>query len=330
MRISAKAELQEVADKFQNQLRKYLEENADAENNSPLKERLEKASNYFNEKLEINIVIPLTAADLDIDNKTVKKQLKRTIENLLIETETKLAGFEVCKSGFNVKALLNEQAKASLDTKSAKAKAKKAKPIQDLENIPHPELYKTLRAWRYEKSSESGIPAYMIFSQKALIELVNYLPVDLKSLQLINGLGAKKIEHYGADILQIIQLYCDSNDIERGLIPLKENPKKEKKPREDTKKVSFEMFQSGKTMEEIAKERALSKNTIESHLAHFVKLGELEVTTFLEEAKLKKITAYFEKMENKSFGEAKAHFGDEVSYGELRMGLSYLESLQKE
>ncbi|WP_346862130.1 helix-turn-helix domain-containing protein [uncultured Draconibacterium sp.] len=328
MRIAAKTELQEVADKFQKQLKKYLEENPDAENNDPLKERLAKASDYFSEKLEINLVVPLAAADLDIDNKAVKKQLKHTIDNLLTEVETKLAGFEVCKEGFDVKVLLNEQAKASLDTKSAKGKAKKAKPIQDLENIPHLELYKTLRAWRYEKSSESGIPAYMIFSQKALIELVNYLPIDTKSLQLINGLGAKKIENYGADILQIIQLYCDENEIERGLIPLKETPKKEKKPKEDTKKVSFELFQSGKTPDEIATERALSKNTIESHLAHFVKLGELEVTHFLEENKLKKITDYFVKTENKSFGEAKAHFGDEVSYGELRMGLSYLESLE--
>jgi GTPase SAR1 family protein len=329
MRKAAKTELQEVAGKFQNQLKKYLDENPDAENNAPLKDRLAKASAYFSEKLELSLVIPLSAADLDIDNKAVKKQLKHTIDNLLTEVETKLAGFEVCKDSFDVKVLLNEQAKASLDTKSAKAKTKKAKPVQDLENIPHPELYKTLRAWRYEKSSESGIPAYMIFSQKALIELVNYLPVDIKSLQLINGLGAKKIEHYGADILQIIQLYCDENEIERGLIPLKETHKKEKKPKEDTKKVSFELFQSGKTLDEIAKERALSKNTIESHLAHYVKLGELEVTNFVEQNKLKKITDYFGQTENKSFGEAKAYFGDQVSYGELRMALSYLESLKE-
>jgi len=327
MFLSVRSELQEIADKFLKQLEKYLVENPDAEKNDALLERVSKASAYFSEKLEANIVIPLNAADLEIDNKAVKKQLKYTIDNLLLEVEPKLAGFEVCKEGFNVKSLLNEQAKAALDTKAAKSKAKKAKPIQDTENIPHPELYKTLRAWRYEKSTESGIPAYMIFSQKALIELVNYLPVDLKSLQLINGLGAKKIESYGSDILQIIQLYCDENNIERGLIPLKGNPKKEKKPKVDTKKVSFELLQAGKTIDEIATERALTKNTIESHLAHYVKLGELDVNQFLEEAKLKKITAYFEKTDNKSFGEAKAYFGDEVSYGELRMALSYLESL---
>jgi len=91
--------------------------------------------------------------------------------------------------------------------------------------------------------------------------------------------------------------------------------------------VSFELFKSGKTTSEIAKERALTQNTIENHLAHYVGLGELDVNQFLSKEKLEKIVAYFKTAENKSFGEAKTFFGDEVTYGEMRMGLSYLESL---
>ena len=169
----------------------------------------------------------------------------------------------------------------------------------------------------------------MIFSQKALIEIVNYLPVDSKTLQLINGMGSKKIEQFGADILQMIQHYCDENNIKRGVIPLKTSSKKEKKPKIDSKKVSFEMFQSGKTINEIAKERELTINTIESHLAQYIKLGELDIKQFLRPEKLDKITSYFKTAESKSFGEAKSKLGDEVSYGELRMVLSYLESLEK-
>ncbi len=89
--------------------------------------------------------------------------------------------------------------------------------------------------------------------------------------------------------------------------------------------VSFELFNGGKSIDEIAKERALSANTIEGHLAHFIKLGELEATRLVHEEKLKKIADYFEKAEDKSFGVAKSHFGNEVSYGELRIGLSSWE-----
>ena len=207
------------------------------------------------------------------------------------------------------------------------SKKPKAKEVLSPDNIPNPLLYSLLRSWRFEKATELGMPVYMVFSQKALIELVNYLPTDSFSLKLINGMGDKKIQQFGADILQMIQLYCDENNIEKGEIPLKEIPSKKKEPKPDTKKVSFELFKSGKTIAEISKERGFASSTIESHLAHYVGLGELDVKQFLTNEKLEKIVAYFKNTENKSFGEAKIFFGDEVSYGEMRMGLSYLESL---
>jgi ribonuclease D len=263
-----------------------------------------------------------------VDNKTLRKQIGNTASRLLEEAETKLAGFEICKTGFDVKKLLDAQAKALIDNNQPSAKKRKVKEVMDPDNIPHPQLYSLLRSWRYEKASELGIPVYMVFSQKALIEMVNYLPTDSFSLQLINGMGAKKIEQFGADILQMIQYYCDENNIEKGEIPLKTTNKKEKKPKPDTKKESFELFKSGKTVDEIAAVRALTTNTIEHHLAYYVGLGELDVKQFISEEKLNKIVDYFKKAENKSFSEAKIHFGDEVSYGEMRMGLSYMESIK--
>lgn len=328
MQLASQSELQEVADKFQIQIENYLAQNPDLEQNQKLLERMMKAASYFGEKLESIVVQPLNTADLDIDNRAVKKQLTNTVDNLLTEAETKLAGFEVCKQGFSVKKLLDAQAKAVIEKEQPVPKKQKVKEVQDTGHIPHSQLYNLLRSWRYEKTTELGIPGYMVFSQKTLIELVTYLPTDTKTLQLINGLGERKIEQFGADIAQMIQHYCDENSIEKGELPLKTVSKKEKKPKIDTKKATFDLFKAGKTIAEIASERELTTSTIESHLAHYVKLGKLDVKQFLDEMKLKKITDYFKSTENKSFGEAKNVLGDEISYGELRMGLSYLESLE--
>jgi hypothetical protein len=323
------AALVDVSDKFQNQITNLLVGQPDVMLNIQLLERISKAAGYFAEKVKEILVEDFSKVDLDVDNSTLRKQLKNTSSRLSKEVELKLVSFEICKSGFQVKNLLDSRAKTMMEESSASQKKKKAKEIINPENIPHPELYSLLRSWRYEKASELEIPVYMIFSQKALIELVNYLPTESTTLQLINGLGSKKIEQFGADIIQMIQHYCNENNIEKGDIPLKEVTKKEKKPKVDTKKVSFELYQSGKILAEIASERGLTKNTIESHLAHYVGLGELDVKTFLDEAKLEKIMKYFKTAESKSFGEAKTKLGDEVSYGDLRMGLSYLESLKK-
>lgn len=322
------SELVEVSEKFQNQITQLLFAQPNVELNTKLQERISKASAYFAEKVKTILIDGLAKADLDVDNKTLRKQINNIASRLLEEAETKLAGFEVSKKDFQVKKLLDARAKALIENSVPTSKKRKAKEVLSPDSIPHPELYSLLRSWRYEKASELAIPVYMVFSQKALIELVNYLPTESVTLQLINGLGSRKIEQFGADIIQMIQHYCNENNIEKGEIPLKEVPKKSKKPKVDTKKVSFELYQSGKTVAEIGAERGFAPTTIESHLAHYVGLGELDVSLFLDEGKLKKITQYFKTTESKSFGEAKVHFGDEVSYGELRMGLSHIESLE--
>lgn len=329
IKLAVYTELVEVSEKFQNQVTQLLNAQPDVEQNTILKERISKAAGYFSEKVKTILIDDFSKADLDVDNRTLRKQLKNTSLRLSEEAELKLVSFEICKIGFQVKKLLHAQAKILIETSKSTGKKQKAKEVLSPESIPHPELYSTLRSWRYEESSELGIPAYMVFSQKALVELVNYLPVESATLQLINGLGSKKIEQFGAKIIEIIQNYCEENNVQHMEIPLKEASKKEKKPKEDTKKMSFELYQSGKTVTEVADERGFTENTIESHLAYYVGLGELDVNLFLNEAKLKKITQYFESVENKSFGEAKKQLGDEVSYGDLRMGLSYLEGLKE-
>lgn len=321
-------ELVEVAEKFQTQIVQLLMAQPDIFKNQALSERISKATDYFSEKVTSILVDDFSKADLEVDNRTLRKQLKNYSASLAEEADLKLTSFEICKTGFQVKNILDARAKILVDGNKTGVKKKKAKTIENIDTIPHPELYSLLRSFRFEKSKELGIPAYMIFSQKALVELVNYLPTESVTLELINGLGAKKIEQFGADIVQMIQHYCYENNIEKGEIPLKETSKKEKKPKVDTKKVSFEMYQLGKTVEQVASDRGLSPTTVESHLAYYVRLGELDVNLFIDKKKLDKIVQYFESVENKSFGAAKTALGDAVTYGELRMGLSYLESLK--
>ncbi len=312
-----------VAAKFHSQISGYLRREPDVDKNPELQQRVKKAAAYFGEKVQGILADGLKKADFDVDNKEVKRRLKRYTDDLKEEAQTKLAAYEECLEGFNVKRIMDARAKM-LVSKSKTSGRQKAKEITDFEHVPHPKVFNLLRSYRTEKAKELGIPPFMIFSQKVLYELVNYLPADSASLKLINGLGSRKIEQFGIDILEIIRDYCTENNVDKGEIPLQE-VKKEKKPKEDTKLVSFNLFKEGKTIEEIANTRALTTNTIENHLAHYVKLGELQVTKLIDEDKLNKITDYFEKAEDKSFKTAKEHFGTEVSYGELRLALSYLE-----
>ncbi|WP_159520431.1 helix-turn-helix domain-containing protein [Sunxiuqinia indica] len=329
MKETLQAEVVGVSDKFQQQIESHLQEMPDVEKNDKLQERVKKAAGYFKDKVRTIVVEGIEKADLDIDNKTIKRQITRRAGDLEQEAKAKLAGYAACNNGFYVSEIMDARAKALIENSPSKPKKQKAKEITNLEDIPHPELFNLLRSFRYEKSTELGIPPYMIFSQKSLIELVNYLPTDSASLAMINGLGARKIEQFGADITDLILGYCEENKIDRGEIPLKDVSKEKKEPKPDTKKMSLEIFQSGKNIQEVAAARGLAASTIESHLAHFVREGELDALQFLTKEKLDKIISYFDKAENKSFSAAREALGDGFSYGDLRMGLSFLECKQK-
>lgn len=329
MRDGIKNELAEVGDKFQQQIKRYLKNQPDVRKNTELQQRLKKAAAYFYGKTNAILLKPLEQADWDIDNRALKKQIHQRLGDIAEEAKTKQAAFEICSEEFSVSGIMDARAKALVNTGGSKSKKKKARELESYSTIPHPELYNLLRSWRYEKSQELNQPAYMIFSQKSLVELVTYLPLSLAELKLINGLGKRKIDRFGEDIIDLIGEYCEENEVNRSKIPLKENPKKEKKPKVDTKKVSFELFNAGKTLEEIAKERGLVETTISSHLAHFVKTGELDVLQFVTEEKLKKMVEFFKGTRDRNLGQAREALGPDFSYGDLRMGLSYLESLEK-
>ena len=60
-----------------------------------------------------------------------------------------------------------------------------------------------LKAWRAEVAREHGLPAYVIFHDATLAAIAERCPATLDDLQGISGMGAKKLEAYGGDVLRV-------------------------------------------------------------------------------------------------------------------------------
>ena len=75
------------------------------------------------------------------------------------------------------------------------------------ETILNKELFEDLKKWRKEKAYKERIRPYIIFSDSSLIEIVNNIPKDKEELLEIRGVGSKKVEAYGDEILKIIEKY---------------------------------------------------------------------------------------------------------------------------
>lgn len=94
--------------------------------------------------------------------------------------------------------------------------------------------------------------------------------------------------------------------------------------------ISFEMYNNGLSIDEIAERRELSPSTIESHLTHFISTGEIEVTRLLEQEKLENILAVRESITTPGYAAILSKLGDEYSYTDVRYAMAYLKRIEGE
>ncbi|HEY2254838.1 MAG TPA: RQC domain-containing protein, partial [Variovorax sp.] len=63
--------------------------------------------------------------------------------------------------------------------------------------------FAALKAWRSEVAKEHNLPAYVIFHDATLAAIAERAPATLEDLQGISGIGSKKLEAYGEDVLRV-------------------------------------------------------------------------------------------------------------------------------
>jgi DNA helicase-2/ATP-dependent DNA helicase PcrA len=61
-----------------------------------------------------------------------------------------------------------------------------------------------LKEWRTSLSSELGVPPYMVMHDKTLFDLAVKMPLDVRALENVIGLGPAKIAKYGEQILDVL------------------------------------------------------------------------------------------------------------------------------
>ncbi|GAA0856113.1 MULTISPECIES: DNA helicase RecQ [Clostridium] len=79
----------------------------------------------------------------------------------------------------------------------------KLKKIED--EVINKDIYNALKSWRKIKAIKENIRPYIIFSDRTLIDISNIKPYDTESLMNIRGMGEKKLQKYGDEILELIR-----------------------------------------------------------------------------------------------------------------------------
>jgi ATP-dependent DNA helicase RecQ len=147
------------------------------------------------------------------------------------------------------------------------------------------ELFERLKILRKEIALKEKLPPYIIFHDAALREISEKLPVTKNKLRTVKGVGERKLELYGEDIINLIIKYMEDKGIKIVDDDHNSNNYVMVKTSEDKVKshiVSYNMYSEGKSFDQIASERSLAISTIKSHIIDCYNEGlEVELSDFI-------------------------------------------------
>ena len=309
----------DIGEKFHLQIRCLTSDpTVNLETHEHLQQRVQKGSVYFREKIKELLLDPLQGLVVETDNKAVRKSVEEAIGQLMGQGELKLTCLAACAHGFSVKTHLKVRAEAAIDTRRRGKRPTDLRQEKDVATA-HPELYLLLKAWRRKKAEQEKVAPNKVLTLKTMISIANQWPKSRTQLKRVRGMGAKTMQRISDELLALLS---EDRPVEG------ESAEKTKRPVKgaatSTQQASFDLFDTGKTVDEVAAARGLAAVTIEGHLAHFVGSGALPLERLISLERAQPGVDFFMAAGGLDLSPAKDHFGEHYSYGELKMIVKHL------
>lgn len=178
------------------------------------------------------------------------------------------------------------------------------------------ELFNRLKQVRLRFASQEDVPAYIIFSDAVLHEMVKEKPLTQEEMIQISGIGEHKMWKYGQAFLDTISDFLDGT-----------NPKK---PRADTYQDTLELLKVGLTPSQTAEKRGLHETTIYSHIAHLYinkKIGS--ISSLVSDEEVQDVKQAIEITgERKALKPLFEFLQEQIPYHKIRLAMAVLERMK--
>src|SRR5208337_4237947 len=129
-----------------------------------------------------------------------------------------------------------------------------------------PALAEYLREWRRTMARENKVPAYVVLHDSTLEELCRRRPSNFAELKQVPGIGEKKADVYGAEILQALRNFGAGARAAPAAA-------REPAPAEQT----LRLLNEGRSFEEIGRIRARQVSTIVCTVANLIETGQVKL-----------------------------------------------------
>jgi ATP-dependent DNA helicase RecQ len=170
------------------------------------------------------------------------------------------------------------------------------------------ELREYLREWRRVVAKETSVPAYIVLHDSSLEEICRRQPKVLAELLEIPGIGERKAEVYGQEILKALEKFRQGERVGAS--------ERAAKPGDET----LRLLNEGRTLEEIAQARGRQVSTIVSAVANLVETGQVEFRSeWVSKEKQSVIEAACVKAGMERLKALKDILPPEITYDEIKL-----------
>jgi len=193
------------------------------------------------------------------------------------------------------------------------------------------QLFQALCILRQEIAKREQVPPYVIFHDLTLREMSARLPVDYESMLAISGVGEIKMQKYGQLFMELICSHSLDHNSSIGLedadiaAPVKK-PKESKAPKPASHLISWQLYQDGSTVSEIAHQRKLTYLTVQDHILRSAREGlAIKWREIVSEEEEVCIMAAIQKVGSEKLKPIKEALPEEISYFAIKAVICRLE-----
>ena len=209
----------------------------------------------------------------------IREWIEQLVSQQLLERTGEYSVLQVTSQG---RAILKGQGTVQLGSRRPRSAGErertraKISPAELLQGVELA-LFEALADWRRMTADAAGVPAFVVFGDRTLIDLAQRRPADEANLRLAYGVAAQKVADYGSAVLDLVESFCRERQLERNcqpaIVPAPNNPRPLVT---DSSRAAWPYFEQGKSCAEVAQLMGRALSTVEGYLTSY--LTESRVT----------------------------------------------------
>ncbi len=190
-------------------------------------------------------------------------------------------------------------------------------------------LFAELRKLRKELADAAGVPPYVIFSDRSLVEMAAHFPQNEEQFLAMHGVGEAKLASYGARFLTLLTAYSEANGLQwkPSAQPASSNSGSGASARGGKRRFEEvgERFAAGEPLEGIRASYNVQMRTILGHLTKYVQAGNrldpavLQAESQLDPAQQQQVLDTFTELQTDYLTPVFEALDGQISYDELNV-----------